>query len=113
MTTAIHPDEDPMSMAGAVLPDVPLVEVEKHPFDTTNWTMLRRQKRALVRVQHTRKVDDKDYELLEGLVNFLDAIQDHASDIGYPVYPAYRDGTFSRLKRARSQGRQASRQGRR
>lgn len=56
-----------------------------HPFDNTDWGMLRKQKRAVVRAQAT--ASPKDYELLEGLLNFLDACQDYSEDaMGKPHF---------------------------
>lgn len=50
----------------------------------TNWALLRKQKAALIRAVEDKDVneeDQKDRELLDGLVNFLDHIQDSAAEV--------------------------------
>lgn len=55
-------------------------------FRKTDWTELRAQKQAVVNAQ-SRGGSIADYEKFEGLVNFLDAIQDAAEAAGFPAYP--------------------------
>ena len=48
-------------------------------FNTTDWILMRKQKTALI------EAAEKD-KLLAGLLGFLDAVQDAASDAGHPVF---------------------------
>lgn len=59
-------------------------------FDKTNWPQLRRQKTALVSV--IGKAGKEDEALLDGLLCFLDAVQDAASEAGYRAYREEQNG---------------------
>ena len=50
-------------------------------YNRTDWDLLRQQKAALV-------ICDMPEELKDGLLSFIDAIQDDADSRGYPVFPA-------------------------
>ena len=51
---------------------------------TTNWVLLRTQKAEILKAL---EVPSLDHELLDGMVSFLDAVQDAADLQGYPVFP--------------------------
>jgi hypothetical protein len=59
----------------------------------TDWKLLGEQKEELFRYSLThRKNEDRNmYEAIEGILNFIDAVQDHlVDDIGYDeetIYP--------------------------
>lgn len=57
--------------------------------DRTDWAMLRDQKQRLVetiaKLEKSRFPHAPRDQLLEGLLNFLDALQDAAEIDGYPV----------------------------
>lgn len=61
------------------------------PFDDIDWALLGEQKLELVRVLDT--VPPESAQLLEGLLNFVDTLQDHAVDVlGIPeneVFPTH------------------------
>lgn len=49
--------------------------------DKTDWRKLQRQKKALVEVMSELPENDARVELLNGLLNFMDAVQDWAADV--------------------------------
>ena len=53
-------------------------------FAATNWVLLRAQKAEILKAV---EVPSLDHELLDGMVSFLDAVQDAADLQGYPVFP--------------------------
>ena len=65
-------------------------------FDGTNWALLADQKQALVEAMGLiENIDpdldlyEKQIELLEGLLNWIDALQDSAEEAGFPVVYKY------------------------
>lgn len=51
----------------------------------TDWAMLAKQKRLLLEIQaHTTLYDDQR-DAIDGIINWIDAIQDAAENEGYPV----------------------------
>jgi hypothetical protein len=60
--------------------DIPAPNVIK-ALDCTDWALLAKQKAELIIVLSA----SVDSELLDGLLHFLDAIQDAAEKDGYPV----------------------------
>ena len=53
-------------------------------FAATDWVLLRSQKAELLKAV---EVPSLDHKLLDGMVSFLDAVQDAADLEGYPVFP--------------------------
>ena len=53
-------------------------------FAATDWVLLRTQKAEIVKAIEVPSID---HELLDGMLSFLDAIQDAADLQGYPVFP--------------------------
>lgn len=57
-------------------------------FDKTDWPKLQAQKMKLLEAQELLKAKPDLFEAFEGLLNWIDAIQDYANDeLGYPVFP--------------------------
>jgi hypothetical protein len=53
-----------------------------------DWELYLKQKEALFRVIREFKDGSKTAELLDGILNFMDAIQDAAEHEGYTKYPS-------------------------
>lgn len=68
-------------------------------FRKTDWTELRAQKQAVVHAQQ-RGGSIADYEKFEGLVNFLDAVQDAAEAAGFPAYPEINYADLTEVQKA-------------
>lgn len=47
----------------------------------TGWDHLQKQKKVIYKVQAGKKLTDEDIDLLDGLLNFIDSVQDAAVDI--------------------------------
>jgi len=45
-----------------------------------DWKLLREQKQTLLRIQETLQTTPKRYDHIEGIIEFLDALQDYAAD---------------------------------
>ena len=57
-------------------------------YQKADWPLLRQQKDTLNRMIAFLETseDSKDIDHLDGLIHFLDSIQDDAAELGYPVY---------------------------
>ncbi len=54
-------------------------------FDKTDWKLLMQQKHALIEAIDGCKTQFPLVELLDGLLQWLDSLQDEAVELGYPV----------------------------
>ncbi len=57
-------------------------------YDQTDWALLREQKTYLIEMLGR---ETEHAEHLEGLLGFIDAVQDDAHACGYPVFPPVDD----------------------
>lgn len=65
-------------------------------FSKTDWVLLRQQKETLVKLQMSMKEEGEycDSEMIEGLLSFIDHIQDHAVDtLGIPESVVFNNDT--------------------
>lgn len=67
---------------------------ENHPFlyDTIDWFALAKQKTELLRItslENGHAFDDAPEHPLDGLISLIDAMQDDAEAMGYPVVYGY------------------------
>lgn len=61
-------------------------------FRNTDWAELRKQKRNLSEIQASLTVPQN--ELIEGLLSFLDRVQDAAVFAGFPVHVVFEEATL-------------------
>lgn len=50
-------------------------------FENMDWELLRQQKETLLLMTNNQFMVQSEYEAVEGIINLIDAVQDHAVDV--------------------------------
>lgn len=50
-------------------------------FENMDWELLRQQKHCLLHMTDDPELSQYEYDTLQGIINLIDAVQDHAVDV--------------------------------